>query len=76
MKESVTLRPKLSCILLYGHAKQTGMYILQVGPFFSPTGPDQGPFFSLFSFSVLHAHSDTSYDLKLVHSALKALTKP
>ena len=31
-------------------APSSGMYILQVGPFFSPTGPDQGQFFSPFPF--------------------------
>ena len=62
----------------FGTAPTTGMYIVQVGPFFPPTGPDQGRFFPLFlfSFSVLRAQSDTFYGLKLVHSALKALTKP
>ena len=45
----------------------------------SPNWARPGSIFSphfLFSFSVLHAHSDTSYGLKLVHSASKALTKP
>ena len=54
-----------------------GMYILQVGLFFSPTESDQGPFLSPFtSCCLLCAHSDTFYGLKLAHSALKAQTKP
>ena len=62
----------------YREYAQRGMYILQVGPFSPPTGPNQGRFFShfLFSFNALRAHSETSYSLKLVHIALKALTKP
>ena len=46
--------------------------------FFPQPGPTRVNFFLhfFFSFSVLHAHSDTFYGLKLVHSALKALTKP
>ena len=40
-----------------------------------PTRVDFSPHF-LFSFSALRAHSDTFYGHKLVHSALKALTKP
>ena len=46
--------------------------------FFPQPGPTRVDFFHhlLFSFSVLHTISDTFYGLKLVHSALKALTKP
>ena len=45
--------------------------------FFPQPGPTRVNFFPhlLFSFSMLHAHSDTFFGLKLVHSALKALTK-
>ena len=50
------------------------MYILEVGPFSSLIGPDQGRFYP--HFRALRAHSDTFYGLKLVYSALKALTKP
>ena len=52
---------------------QPGMYILQVGLFFSQTESNQGPSFSPFtsSFCVLCAHSDTFYVLKLAHSNWK-----
>ena len=49
--------------------------MLNVGPQPGPTRVDFPPHF-LFSFGALFVHSDTFYGLKLVHSALKALTKP
>ena len=56
----------------------TGMYILQVGLFFSQLSPTRIHFCPhlLLLFCVLRAHSDNFYGLKLAHSALKAQTKP
>ena len=49
---------------------------LQVGPFSSSIGPDQGIFFPPFAFFVLCMHSDTFCDFKLSYHASKAHTKP
>ena len=59
-------------------SEQQGCIYYKLVDFFPQPGPTRVDFFPhfLFSFSVLHAHSFSFYGFKLVHSALKALTKP